>query len=399
MGKLKKVPQLPVKPITTALKKNRLAVNLMFFINGFMFSSWAARIPKIQSQFNLDNSDLGTILLMAALGSLFAMPFTGWLISKMGSKKITTISSFLFVLAVPLFSLSPNALILGGTFLFMGVATGTMDVAMNAQSIYVEEKYKRPIISFFHGLFSAGMMVGAGVSALYSKVDISLTIHFTSLLLLNVPILIWAINHLVNDTPDKKEMKGETFFHIPNKNLVGIGVIAFCCMLGEGAMSDWSAAYMEQIIKSKKILFPFGLFAFSLAMMLGRFRGDHYRALWGDRKLIQVGSIIALIGIIIILFLTYPAFALLGFFLVGLGLSTIVPIAYSTAGSLPGLAPGVGIGMVTTIGYTGFLFGPPIIGFLADWSNLRMAMVFVLMLFISMTIIGHFNKQLNKSKL
>jgi fucose permease len=191
--------------------------------------------------------------------------------------------------------------------------------------------------------------------------------------------------NLVNDARVKKlgEDDGPAF-RLPSQALWGIGLIAFCCMLGEGAMADWSTIYLEKVVKSPEALAPIGLAAFSLAMMLGRFGGDWARAYFGDQKLMFLGSLIAIGGLAIALawLNTFPA--ILGLFLTGVGLATIVPIAYSTAGKSTELSPGVGIAMVTTIGYAGFLFGPPIIGFVADGYGLRTALGFVLLLFLVM---------------
>jgi fucose permease len=159
-------------------------------------------------------------------------------------------------------------------------------------------------------------------------------------------------------------------------------------MLGEGAMADWTTNYLEKVVLAPAALAPIGLASFSMAMMLGRFVGDRLRANWGDPKLLINSSLLSLAGIGISLSILSPWATITGFFLIGLGLATIVPIAFSRAGNMPGVKPGVGISMVTTIGYSGFLFGPPIIGFLADWQGLRMAMGFIAVLFLMMTFLS-----------
>lgn len=133
---------------------------------------------------------------------------------------------------------------------------------------------------------------------------------------------------------------------------------------------------------------PLGLSAFALAMTAGRILGDNARSRFGDRLLMVICSLISTAGILIAIGWTNPYIVIPGFFLVGLGLSVIVPIAYSIAGNSVELSPGVGLAMVTTVGYTGFLFGPPVIGFLADWTDLRIALMFVAVLFIAMTILS-----------
>jgi MFS family permease len=191
----------------------------------------------------------------------------------------------------------------------------------------------------------------------------------------------------VDDKPLPGE-QGKRFFHLPDKALLGIGMIAFCCMLGEGAMSDWSANYLKQIVRADNATAAVGLFAFSAAMMLGRFGGDWARARFGDRNLIIYESMIAFAGLGIALAMPDTLTVMAGFFLVGIGLAAIVPIAYSRAGTMPGLNPGVGIGMVTTIGYAGFIAGPPVIGFLADLHDLRIALLGILGLFALMIFLA-----------
>jgi MFS family permease len=170
--------------------------------------------------------------------------------------------------------------------------------------------------------------------------------------------------------------------------MVSIGIIAFCSMLGEGAMADWSTNYMEKIAGAGKALAPIGLSSFALAMTIGRFFGDSIRARLGDRILIIYLGIISTLGLSVTLLFIHPYIAIAGLFITGLGLSSIVPIAYSIAGNTKDLSPGVGLAMVTTVGYTGFLFGPPIIGFIADWQSLRWALGIVVILFVVMTLLG-----------
>ena len=236
-------------------------------------------------------------------------------------------------------------------------------------------------------MFSAGMMLGAGTGVIFVSMNIGLFTHFASISVLGLLVLGRMFKFLVAENINRS-VQEEHFFRLPDPALIGIGVIAFCCMLGEGAMADWSSNYMLRIVGVDKVLGPFALFAFSLAMMTGRFIGDRGRIYFGDNYLLIIGSMFAIAGMAITVILPIALLVIIGHFLIGLGLATIVPIAYSQAGNVPGLAPGVGIGMVTTIGYAGFLFGPPIIGFIADLSNLRMAFVFILALFAVMLFLS-----------
>lgn len=369
------------------MKNNRLAVNIFFCVNGFLYANWVSRIPRIQETYQLDNSTLGIMLLCISIGALAAMPLAGFLIARFGSHRITAICAVLFISSIPLIPLANNLIVLGIIFFFMGSFTGMKDVAMNAQAVLVEKEYKRPIMSSFHAIFSAGMMVGAGTGALFTRFELDLFPHLLSVVLLCVLPVVWGIRNLITDEVTISD-KREGGLRLPSRALLGIGLIAFCCMLGEGAMADWTTNYLEKIVHASPSLAPVGLAAFSMAMMLGRFAGDRLRANWGDRRLLINSSLMALAGIALSIGVLSPYASITGFFLIGLGLATIVPIAFSTAGNLPGIKPGVGISMVTTIGYSGFLFGPPIIGFIADWQDLRVAMGLIAILFVIMTILS-----------
>ncbi len=363
--------------------KNRIAVNILFGVNGFLFANYTARLPHIQSLYGMDTGDIGVSLLIMAIGALIAMPFTGWLIVKNSSRRIASIAGLIFCSLIPLIGAMPNGLFLNLLFLVMGLTTGMMDVAMNAQAIAVEKAYRRPIMSSFHAVFSAGMMFGAGSGVLFIYLGLNLIPHLAVVSIFALTLVLWAVSHLVNDG-NEGHQTAHTPFSLPKASLVGVGLIAFCCMLGEGAMANWSTLYMLNIANANASFAPLGLVAFSSAMMLARIFGDRVRKQLGDRNLLIGNSILAGSGLGMLLLFPHPVVVLIGFFLVGLGLSVIVPIAYSTAGNMPDLPASVGIGMVTTIGYSGLLLGPPIIGFLAEWQNMQIALSFTLLLFVLM---------------
>jgi MFS family permease len=361
----------------------RLAVNLFFFINGFVHANLATRFPRIQELFTIDNGTLGLVLLASSLGAVLAMPFTGWLIIRNGSRKISIISVFSYCIFVPLVPIMPGLLGLVFIFFLLGVTAGMLDVSMNSQAVLVEQQLRKPIMTSFHALFSIGMVAGAGCGSLFIKIQSPLVIHLSIITIASISGALCARYHLIHDKPQEKQ--DGPAFRLPNSAMVSIGIIAFCCMLGEGAMADWSTNYMENIANADKAFSPLGLSAFALAMTIGRIFGDSARAKFGDRKLMIACSLVSTFGLSLAMIFISPYAVLLGLFIIGIGLSVIVPIAYSIAGNSKELPPGVGLAMVTTVGYSGFLFGPPIIGFLADWQTLRIAFVLVLILFIVMT--------------
>jgi MFS family permease len=366
----------------------RIAVKIAFFLNGFIYANWVSRLPRIQELYGADNGTIGIVLLSLSLGAVIAMPFTGWFIIKHGSRRITLFALILYCALVPLIPFMPGLAVLIILYLVMGIITGMLDVAINAQAVMVEKEYQKPIMTSFHALFSIGMALGAWCGALFADLKVELPTHLAIVVAASLVAAFWTSRNLIYDTPDKNVTSEGPLFRVPSGALVAVGVIAFCCMMGEGAMADWTVNYMENVVNASAAIAPIALSAFATAMTLGRIFGDKARASWGDSKLISVGGVTATVGLAIALLFPFTYPAIMGFFLVGLGLSTIVPITYSIAGSTKDLPSGVGLAMVTTVGYAGFLFGPPIIGFIADLSNLRFGLLLVGFLFSIMTILG-----------
>lgn len=365
----------------------RIAVKTAFFINGFIFANWVSRLPRIQELYNADDGTIGFVLLASSIGAVGAMPFTGWVIIKNGSRRITLISAILYCVFVPIIPLAHDLSLLVVLYFFIGIVTGMLDVAMNAQAILVERNYKKPIMTSFHALFSIGMMIGAASASLFTDLHFDLVSH---LFIISGAALLgaaWMSRHLIYDKPDATHHDGP-LFRLPNKSMITLGIITFCCMIGEGSMSDWSVNYMENIANASITLAPLGLSAFATSMTLGRIFGDSMRSRFGDRTLIIGGGLTALAGLSAGLIFPTPYVTIVGFFLVGIGLSTIVPIAYSNAGNEKDLPPGVGLAMVTTVGYSGFLIGPPLIGLIADWQDLRFSLGIIALLLVLMTILG-----------
>jgi MFS family permease len=369
------------------MSPSRLAVKIIFFLNGFVHANYFSRLPRIQDQFAIDNGVIGLVLLSSSIGAILAMPFTGWLIIRNGSRRVTIFAAYFYCSLILFISWMPALWSLVILFFLLGVSAGMLDVAMNSQAVMVEKQLQKPIMTSFHALFSIGMAIGAFAGAFFTKLDAGLFPHFAIVSVLSLVTVFIARYYLIHDRPQVKTTE-EPAFRLPNAAMVSIGVIAFCSMLGEGAMADWSTNYMENVAHADKVLAPIGLSAFALAMTIGRILGDSARVKFGDRKLMVACGLVATAGISISILFNSPLMVILGFFVVGIGLSAVVPIAYSIAGHTKDLPPGVGLAMVTTLGYSGFLFGPPIIGFIAQWQNLRVALGIVAALFLIMTFLS-----------
>ena len=377
------------------MKLNRLAVSIFFFIAGFLHANWVVRIPEIQQFWQVSNAMLGTILLSSAAGSVLAMPFAGIIMVKLSSRELALFTIIALCVGVAVIPLMQSLWVIMPCFFLLGVFGGSMDVAINGQAIYVERLYQKPIMSSFHALFSIGTVLGAGFGALFAKLEIALLYHFMTCSAISLILIVWAMPYLVRDNVQKTANKSNENepntegggFRLPTKAILPLGIIAFCGMSGEGAMADWSALYMHKIVGKDVSFSALAFAAFTVAMTIGRVFGDYFIERLGRRKILIINSLLAILGLSIALVFIHPYLVLVGFFIVGLGVATVVPIIYSAAGNTEGVLPSVGIAMATTVGYAGFFVAPPVIGYLADAFSLRIGLLFALALFVVMLLL------------
>lgn len=369
--------------------KKRIAVAILFFMNGLIYANWVARLPEIQSLFDLSNAMLGTVLLCHAAGALVAMPFAGLFINRFGSKGVSGMTAVFFCVIFPLIPLINSLGIVMSVFFMMGICGGAMDVAINGQAVFVERMYDKPIMSSFHAVFSGAMGLGANIGAIFAKAGTPLFQHFILIAIFCFLITLWAFANIIDDknqniADDDAVQEKQPAFRLPSAAILPLGIIAFCGMTGEGTMADWSANYLNKIVGVDEGFAALGVASFAWAMFIGRLVGDYVVRVFGKRNILIFSCLVAVLGLSVALSVINAYVALAGFFLVGLALSNVVPIIYSTAGNTEGVAPSVGIAMATTIGYAGFFVGPPIIGYLSDLFNLRIGLLFTLFLFIIM---------------
>jgi len=364
-----------------------VAVALIFFVNGFVYASWVPRLAEIRTGLALSEGQLGVALLMLAIGALVAMPVIGGLIARYGSRTLTAVSVALAGLGLPPVAFADGFATLCLAFLFYGAAAGALDVSMNAQGIAVERAYRRPIMSSLHGMFSIGAMAGAGATGLVASLGVGIVAQFVAIGALAVlvgPLLARVMLPAQADAGGR----GEGFV-LPDRRLLALGAIAFCGLLGEGAMGDWSAVYLDQSLGADVEVAAMAFAVFSLTMALGRFSGDRIVARFGGGAVVCGGGALAALGLGATLLIGRPEVAIVGFGLIGAGLSCIFPVALSAATRTPGMAAGTAIAGVCTIGYLGFLIGPPAIGGLAELTSLPMALGAVVLLFVLIVALGN----------
>ena len=356
----------------------RVGVAILFFLNGMSFATWATRIPAVQARLALTPGELGLALFGTAAGALVAMNLSGYLAARFGSRSVTTIAALSLCLMLPLLALAPTLPALVTTLVLFGASNGSMDVAMNTQGVAVERQYGRPILNSFHACYSFGGLVGALVGGFVASHGIAPLPHFLGIALLCTILTLSAARSLLPTHTDAQRM-GVAFAR-PTRAILALGLVAFCVVLGEGAIADWSAIYLNGTLRTGAGLAAAGYAAFSVVMAVGRGVGDPLTARLGPRTMVRLGGLVAALGLTLALVVTWIPIALLGFGLVGAGFSVVFPLTLSAAGRTSKQAAGSAIAAVATCGYVGFLVGPPVIGFVADVLSLRIALGFVVVL-------------------
>ena len=348
----------------------RLAVSLFYFGQGIAFASWASRIPDIKSSLQLSDAVLGSILLALPLGQLLTMPISGRLVTRFGSRIVLAVSVPIYVLFLSNIGLAASAWQLGLMLFLFGVIGNMCNIALNTQAVEAEKLFVKPIMTSFHGVWSIAGFSGALIGLLMINLQVSPYLHFWIITLLLWVNVFFNYKFLV---PGKGTgtSSGSRLFIKPEGALLQLGIIGFCSMAAEGAMFDWSGVYFKDIVNAPSSLVIIGYASFMIMMALGRFLGDGVIARLGRKRTIQVSGVIIFTGMLISVVFPYIIPATIGFMLVGLGVSSIVPTVYSSAGKNRKVSPGMALAMVSSVSYLGFLMGPPLIGYISALSNLR----------------------------
>ncbi|WP_157961467.1 MFS transporter [Microvirga flavescens] len=362
----------------------RAAASAIFFGNGFGIGNWAAQLPRFKDALDVSDGELSVALLAFALGAIALMPTVGWLLTRLTSRRITIATAFGFALTLFFTGLAPSLPVLFAASLLAGACNGAMDVAMNTHATVVEKAWNAPIMSSFHAFFSLGGLAGAMASG--AMIGAGFAIGTTFLVsCAGMALVFFAASFFMME--DQEKAAGGHGFAWPRGALMGLAVLAMLCMVVEGAMVDWTAIYLRTVAGAELETAAMGFAAFSLTMTVCRFMGDFLVSRLGRTSTLRLGGVLAGTGLTLAIAMPTPVTALIGFALVGFGLSNAVPVLFSSAAQVDGVPPGMGVAMVATLGYGGLLMGPPIIGFGGDHLGLRMALIglvacsFVIVLF------------------
>lgn len=357
-------PSLPYSP-----KRIRNAVALFYFCQGLAFSSWASRIPAIKSELNISEGQLGTLLLLMPIGQLCTMAISGKLVAAYGSKQVLRIVVLIYALILCSIGLATAYWQLAVILFFFGVVGNMCNIAVNTQGVEVERIFNRSIMSSFHGAWSIAGFTGAMIGLLFMNLHISTFYHFIVIFALIALNLIVNQRYLVPGKAPKTEKK--SLFSKPESSLVHLGIIGFLSMATEGAMFDWSGVYFKDIVKAPENLVVVGYASFMVMMATGRFVGDYFIRTYGSKRVLQCSGVLMSTGLLLSVF--FPTFLVctIAFMMVGLGVACNVPTVYSAAGQNKKVSPGIALATVSSVSFLGFLMGPPLIGYIAELTDLR----------------------------
>lgn len=349
--------------------KQRIALSVYFFLSGICFASWASRIPTIKTFFDLNEAELGTILIAMPVSSLIGLPISGWLVSKFDSR-IPLIFAFIFFsisLAMIGFATTTLGLVLSiSSFAF---CLRILNISINTQSITLQKKFEKRVVGAFHGLWSTGGLFGVLVSTLMVKFGVPIHIHLLSIGIFAIIVALATYKFTLKN--DKAPSGNKLIISKPDPYIMCLGLLVFFAAICEGGMFDWSGVYFKEVLKED--VFTYGYLMFMTTMALSRFFSDKLVTQIGVLKTYVLSSSLIVIGISMAVF--FPKFwsALFGFFLVGFGTAAFFPLTMSLAGNSTKYSPGMAISIITTYAIFGMLIGPPLIGYLAHAFGLKNA--------------------------
>ena len=349
----------------------RISLSVYFFLYGFGFATWASRIPSIKVNFDFNEAELGNLLLVMPISSLIGLPISGWLVSKYNSR-VPLIVSYV-VLVYSLFIIGSAETLVD---LVIGVAlfafcTRIGNISVNTMSLALQKTLEKKIIGSFHGLWSLGGLFGALFSTFMVSANVSMKDHFLYVCVFSLILGLVAFPYLLKN--DKSTVGNKLILGKPDKYILYLGLMVFFGALCEGGMFDWSGVYFKEVVGEE--VFTLGYLIFMTFMALSRFYSDKLIDQIGMKSTYLLGAVIVTLGIFLVI--VFPSYwpVLIGFSLVGIGVSSVIPMTFSLAGNSKKYSPGMAISIISTYGIIGMLIGPPLVGYLAHLVGLKYSFV------------------------
>ncbi|WP_422063222.1 MFS transporter [Shimia sp.] len=358
-------------PDTLSRRGAWVAIAAMFGLNGALFGLWASRIPALKATHELSHAGLGALLLLLAGGAICAFPLAGRLADHYGAARVTKVFALVKISALLALAIAPDVPTLAVALFVFGAIHGGMDVTMNAWGAEVERWAKRPQMSSYHAMWSLGAGLAAGTGFAAISLGASPFVHF-ALIGLPLAVLLCWLGNVPWASPVNRDAKAP-MFSIPKGQLVLVGLLAFGASMGEGAIADWSAVYLVDVGGAPENWAVMGYAIFSITMVVMRLLGDWITRLTSPEIAARASGLSAACGAAVTVLFPTPPMMLAGFVLMGVGYALIFPLAFSRAANDPVESPGKALAGTATFGYGGMLLGPPLIGFVANATSLRVS--------------------------
>ncbi|WP_374352682.1 MFS transporter [Chitinimonas sp.] len=343
----------------------RAAIPALFLLLGVIYASWAARLPAVRDALSLDPATLGTVLLGGGIGAVTSFPLSAWLVGHFGARRAALYAGIGLLLILPVLALLPLWWALLAGMVAIGAASSSFDVAINALGAEAEQRAGRSIMSLLHAWFCVGTFAGALLGSAAAALGLPPWAHFVLISVVLALPLALAYRVLPCDQPDAELAKKH--FAMPHGALVWLGALAFLGAISEGSLTNWIALFLRDHLHASEAVAPLGYAAFAGAMLVARLLGDGLKERHGARRLVAFSSLLAAFGISLALFAPNIAFAAFGFALAGLGVAAVFPCVFSAAGREGAAA----LAAVATLGYSGSLAGPPLMGFMVHGFGLQ----------------------------
>ena len=362
-----------------------VALRAQFFVMGLLFATWGVHVPIVKAHYGLGEQALALAMLASGVGALAALAQAGRIVGRWGPRAVATVMGCVSCAAIASLEVSTQYVALLAVMLVFGSFGSLFDVSLSAEASEIERLSGKPLMSGFHGMFSLGGMAGAGLGSAVPLLGLTPQGHLL-LATASSAFTILVAGRAMLPVPDSHDAEEKRPLSLPRGPLLLLGVLAAMGLIAEGAIYDWSVLFMKQERESSASLAALAYAAFSAAMAAGRFGGDWVRARVAPRRLLRASGVLAAAGMALVLAVPSSAVGLVGFALVGLGLSNVVPMLFSAASQLPGISPAHGIAAVSGVGYLGMMAGPPLIGLIAEHSSLTVGLVVVVVFAVFMAL-------------
>ncbi len=379
----------------TLLSTQRLATRLSFFSLGFATAAWAPLIPFAQQRLNLNHADFGLLLLCMGIGSMIAMPTTGALVKRWGCRPLIALALMLLMVLLPSLTMWSSIVTMAVALFIFGSAAGCLGVAINLQAVVVEKHSVRALMSSFHGMCSLGGLTGAMLVTALLAVGLSPLMSTLSVVMILLVIGGVAIpSCLTSFEQDEKPLEDTTQapkkLYRPDGIILLIGMMCFIAFLSEGAAMDWGGIYLTSKYQLNPAFAGLAYTFFALSMTTGRFAGHILLKQWGEKNIVTYSAIGAAIGMTVIVTAPVWQVVVLGYALLGLGCSNIVPVMFSRVGRQNNMPKAAALSLVSTIAYTGSLSGPALIGLIGEWTGLSTVLTGVAVLLFIIALLNRF---------